>query len=77
MPEDQPSYLSYLIRLWQVKRRGQPNWQASLESPITGQRQGFPNLAALFAFITAQTCPPFDRANADPLQARDDASELE
>ena len=74
MSEDQPRYLSYLLRLWQVTGRSQPNWQASLESPITGQRQGFPDVEALFAFLTAQTHPPLDRADADPLQTGDDAN---
>ncbi len=53
MRENRPYYLSYLLRLWQAGR-SQVNWQASLESPITGKRKGFSNLESLFDFIRVE-----------------------
>jgi hypothetical protein len=53
MREERPHHLSYLLRLWQAGR-GQANWQASLESPTTGRRQGFSDLESLFDFIRAE-----------------------
>jgi hypothetical protein len=52
---DEPSvdYLSYLLRLWRTGTAG--GWQASLEFPQTGERVGFPDLAALLAYLEAQT----------------------
>lgn len=49
-----PSYLSYLLRLWQAGHRDNPVWRASLESPMTGERRGFANLKELFAFLETQ-----------------------
>ena len=48
---DEPQYLSYLLRLWAVKSAGETYWRASLENPTTGNRQGFPNLEALFTYL--------------------------
>ena len=48
-------YISYLLRLWQVKGGDEVVWRASLESPHTGERRGFANLEALFAFLQQQT----------------------
>jgi hypothetical protein len=53
MRDDRPHHLSYLLRLWQAGR-GQVNWQASLESPITGKRKGFPDLESVFDFIRVE-----------------------
>ena len=52
-------YLAYLLRIWQIKDAGQVVWHASLEDPHTGERQGFPNLNALIAFLWEQLgdCP--------------------
>lgn len=47
-------YLAYLLRLWQVKEAGKLAWRASLEDPHTGERQGFPNLEALMAYLWEQ-----------------------
>ena len=55
MPQDRPRYLSYLLRLWQVKGRQGWTWQASLESPATGKRRGFQTIDDLAAFIQEQT----------------------
>jgi hypothetical protein len=49
-----PRYLSFLLRLWQTDDQGQPVWRASLESPGTGQRQGFASPQELFDFLCAQ-----------------------
>ena len=54
MRREQHRYLSYLLRLWQIKSEGELVWRASLESPHTGERQGFAGLEALFAFLQRQ-----------------------
>jgi hypothetical protein len=60
-PREQPGYLSYLLRLWQVDTEGVgPQergtvWRASLESSLTGKRQGFASLDELFEFLQRQT----------------------
>ncbi len=48
-------YISYLLRLWQIRSEGKPAWRASLESPHTGERRGFANLADLFTFLEEET----------------------
>ena len=55
MSQDRPRYLSYLIRLWQVKARRGWQWRASLESPGSGKRRAFPSLDHLIAFLREQT----------------------
>lgn len=55
MPEEEGRYLSYLLRLWQVKSENKLIWHASLESPHTRQRWGFASLAELVDFLQAQT----------------------
>jgi hypothetical protein len=47
-------YLSYLLRLWQEPGEGAPIWRASLESPQSGERRGFADLASLTAFLEEQ-----------------------
>jgi hypothetical protein len=42
--EEQPGYISYLLRLW----REDGVWRASLESTRTGELSTFANLAELF-----------------------------
>jgi hypothetical protein len=54
MDSRRPRYLSFLIRLWQVKMRGGWQWRASLESPGSGKKQSFPSLEHLIAFLRAQ-----------------------
>jgi hypothetical protein len=51
----QAEYRAYLLRLWRVTAGGQITWRASLESPDTGERLGFANLAALCAFLQGET----------------------
>ena len=48
-------YLAYLLRLWQEGSTDQPVWRASLESPQSGERQGFSGLADLFDFLENRT----------------------
>lgn len=47
-------YLSYLLRLWQVRVGGELVWRASLESPHTGQQRGFSSLAKLVSFLEGE-----------------------
>jgi hypothetical protein len=47
-----PTYHSFLLRLWRESEQG--GWRASLENVTTGERQGFPDLASLFAFLHAK-----------------------
>jgi hypothetical protein len=56
--DKQPRYLSYLLRLWQTSDGARQVWRASLETPGTGERQGFANLKDLFNFINAQAQEP-------------------
>jgi hypothetical protein len=54
-PGEPPRYRSYLLRLWEVENEGQPVWRASLQETHSGERRGFADLAALGAFLAAQT----------------------
>ncbi len=58
--EPQHRYVAYLLRLWQVKGEGTTGWRASLESPRTGESQGFASLDDLFLFLRRQTLEPSD-----------------
>jgi hypothetical protein len=54
-----PTYLSYMLRLWQVgSREGRSVWRASLENPHTGERQAFGDVEALVAFLAEKTSSP-------------------
>lgn len=57
MVDDPSRYLSYLLRLWLATGDDEITWRALLEDPVTGERQGFLSLEALFAFILEQTQP--------------------
>ena len=59
-------YLSYLLRMWQETGEGLPIWRASLESPHSGERQGFADLASMVAFLEEQT-----GASAEPTSERE------
>lgn len=54
MKEMQEGYLAYMLRLWQVCRDGRLVWLGSLESPHTGERRAFADLAQLFDFLQEQ-----------------------
>jgi hypothetical protein len=74
MGEEQPEYLSYLLRLWRVSGEGDAVWRASLESPHTGERHGFAGFADLFTFleqeasraVQLQTAPDADERGGAP-----------
>ena len=51
MSSEQPGYLAYMLRLWQVNDGGNSVWRASVESPHSGERQGFANVEPLFALL--------------------------
>jgi hypothetical protein len=55
MIEEKRRYISYLLRLWQIKEKGKLVWRASLESPGSGERAGFGSLEAVFHFLRQQT----------------------
>lgn len=58
MSGERERYLAYMLRLWEVDEvgdDGKPVWWASLESPHTGERQGFVDLEALFDFLEEKT----------------------
>ena len=55
MTNKEKKYLAYMLRLWQAGDDEEPSWRASLESPHTGERHGFANLARLVAFLEEQT----------------------
>ena len=61
MGKKRAGYLAYMLRLWQVRQDAdtvhddpKAAWRASIENPHTGERRGFPNLEALFAFLTRE-----------------------
>jgi hypothetical protein len=51
MSEEPPRYLAYMLRMWQATSDGRMVWRASLESPHTGERQGFADLRSLYEFL--------------------------
>jgi hypothetical protein len=54
MEGEERRYLSYLLRLWQIKSGGELVWRVSLENPHTRERQGFASLEDLFDFLQEQ-----------------------
>lgn len=62
-------YLSYLLRLWQVKRNGEVIWRASLDNPHTGERRGFQSLAALMDFLSTQIQEEDDKDQSNLIKA--------
>jgi hypothetical protein len=44
-------YFSYLLRLWLAGDGDQPQWRASLDDSLTGERVGFTSPQELFAFL--------------------------
>jgi hypothetical protein len=55
MMVERPGYLAYMLRMWRVDTEEGIAWRASVESPHTGERQGFASLETLFAFLTEKT----------------------
>ncbi len=54
MTTQEPRYLAYMLRLWQVRDNNEMAWRASLEDPHTGERRGFGSLEMLIAFLREQ-----------------------
>ncbi len=57
-----PTYIAYLLRVWQVEVQTKPVWHASLEDPHTGERRGFADLHSLVTFLEAEMA---NRVQAD------------
>lgn len=53
--QEQPDYLSYLLRLWRESDGEVPVWRASLKSSHTGEKVGFGSLEELCEFLRRQT----------------------
>lgn len=74
MDSERQGYQAYLVRLWRVRSGGRWVWRATLESPHTGERLAFADLAGLFAYLEQQTSsldllePLEDRACDDDLR---------
>ena len=62
----QPTALSYLLRLWPADSAGQLVWRASLENAQTGERLGFATLEQLFVFLMQQTEQTSEAPDATP-----------
>lgn len=54
MLPQQPAYLSYLLRLWRAPGGVDQPWRGSLQDTLTGERKGFADPEALFAFLLTQ-----------------------
>ena len=54
MSKEQRGYISYLLRVWQIRSADELIWRASLESPHTGERRGFASLVDLFTFLEGE-----------------------
>ena len=50
-----PSYMAFLVRLWQPGHDGASVWRASVDNPHTAERHYFADLAAFFAFLEEET----------------------
>ena len=55
MNKERRGYISYLLRLWQIRNASDLVWRVSLESPHTDERVGFASLDELFAFLRQRT----------------------
>ena len=65
LPEqEQPRYVSYLLRLWQTGDKRELVWRASLESAYTGERRGFADLTELLAFLEKEVSQVAQRQTA-------------
>lgn len=51
MTDPKSLYLSFLLRLWLVDEGGEPIWRASLQCPLTGERENFANLDELITHL--------------------------
>lgn len=63
MPNEDQRYLAFLVRFWQIQKRGELVWRASAESAQTGERKAFADMDLLFSFLkrcTEEQAPPGD-----------------
>ncbi len=51
MNGEQPTYQSYLLRLWRADGDGEPLWRAALEDTLSGERFSFATIEALVGFL--------------------------
>jgi hypothetical protein len=51
MNREKRGYLSFLLRLWQMKSGGDLVWRGSLQCPRSGKYRGFASPADLFTFL--------------------------
>ncbi len=51
MGKKERTRLAFLIRLWQVRSKGQIVWRGSLEDAHSGEKRGFGDPASLFSFL--------------------------
>lgn len=70
MSTQQPTYRSYLLRLWCAGGDGEPIWRAALEDALSGERRGFADLEALCAFLRLQIAgSPSPEETPEPCKA--------
>jgi hypothetical protein len=55
---EERGYRAYLVRLWRARRGERVVWRASVEDAHTHERWAFADLAALCAFLRAETEGP-------------------
>ncbi|CAG0943246.1 hypothetical protein ANRL1_01260 [Anaerolineae bacterium] len=65
MTTQEPRYLAYMLRLWQVRDNDEVLWRVSLEDAHTGERHGFASLEMLFAFLREQTHAEIEKPERD------------
>jgi hypothetical protein len=66
--EEGRRYVSYMLRLWEVRSNDGLIWRASLERANTGERRGFASLVDLYAFLEQVTASANeDRPDSHPL----------
>lgn len=52
IPQEPPSYQSYLLRIWKEQNQEPEHARRfSLENPQSGERHGFSSLTALMTFL--------------------------
>lgn len=69
----QPTYRSYLLRLWRANNAGQPACRVSLEEPGDHPQRHFESLAVLCAYLTAQMgCPEAGEGGLGEEESRED-----
>ena len=55
MARRESEYRAFMIRLWHVKDVEEAIWRVSVEDVHTGERRGFADLPAFFAFLEEKT----------------------